>query len=106
MSRFERLGVLAMVIGTGAVCAVGTIYLHPAAVPSDVPAAVVAAPVMPAPIRTVTWFKAHAAERKDKNAACKDNPGVAMHDPECVNAEEAGIQLSVDRFINSVPPPK
>jgi hypothetical protein len=44
---------------------------------------------VPRPVRTVSWFKAHPAEARRKNAECDDNPGVAMHDAECINADQA-----------------
>jgi hypothetical protein len=47
------------------------------------------AAAVPRPVHTVSWFKAHRAEARQKNAECDDNPGEAMHDVECINADQA-----------------
>jgi hypothetical protein len=97
MSPYERLGVVALVIGTGSVCTVGTIYLRPAAGPTVAPAPIVA--MVPAPIRTVSWFKAHRDELREKYVACKDNPGQGRTDPECDNVVEAKLAAGSDDLI-------
>lgn len=87
MTVYGGLGVLALVIGTGAVCTVGTIYLRP--LPAS-PPSVAQAPVLTvAPVRTVAWFTAHPVEMRAKIAACNNNPGEAKRDPECENASDA-----------------
>jgi hypothetical protein len=42
----------------------------------------------PPPVHTVSWFRAHLAEAKKKNAECDNNPGGARTDPECINADQ------------------
>lgn len=64
----------------------GTWYLTKATSPALTPQEAAA---VPHAIRTVSWFKAHQAEARQKNAECDDNPGAAMHDAECINADQA-----------------
>ena len=51
-----------------------------------------------APVRTVSWYRQHQADLKQKLAACNDNPGAAMTDVECQNAAEAKSQIDTDEF--------
>ena len=39
-------------------------------------------------VHTVSWFRAHLAEAKKKNAECDNNPGEARTDAECINADQ------------------
>jgi hypothetical protein len=103
MTTHERLGVLAMVIGTGAICTVGTVYLRPATAPSSVPMPVQPQPLVPQPIRTVAWFKAHLVEMKTKLAACRNNPGLGQLDPECENVYAAKQSADLDDVLASMP---
>jgi hypothetical protein len=104
MRMSQRLGVLAMVIGSAAVGSVGVVYFRPAAPAQDAPAAAAAAArTEPAFIRTVTWFKAHRAELKTKYAACRDDPGLGMQDPECENALQAKQSAEIDDLLASIP---
>jgi hypothetical protein len=98
MTTYERLGVLAIVISTGAVCAVGTVYLRHTAAPTPVAQQMRAAPqpLVPAPVRTVAWFKAHRAEMKAKYAACMNDPGLGQFDPECQNVFAAKQSADLD----------
>src|SRR4051812_24553282 len=45
---------------------------------------------------TVSWYHAHPADTLGKLAACNNDPGYAKHDPNCENAHEARIAMSVD----------
>lgn len=54
---------------------------------------------------TVTWYEAHPTEIKAKLAACYDNPGGAIHDPECANADTAQGKLEATQK-SLVPAPK
>jgi hypothetical protein len=57
------------------------------------------AAAVPHLVRTVSWFKAHQPEMNQKLAACNDNPGGAMTDPECQNASDAADRNSLDKMI-------
>jgi hypothetical protein len=39
---------------------------------------------------TVTWFADHPAELHATLRLCRDNAGLTAHNPNCINAEEAG----------------
>jgi hypothetical protein len=54
-------------------------------------------------VRTVAWYQAHPDQIKEKLAACSNDPGTAMHDPECNNAETAKHNNDIDHFIQSAP---
>lgn len=76
------------------------ILTRPLQSPEPSIAVVIPKPVIVAPaIRTVTWFVAHGDERTTKLLACNDNPGVAMHDPECPNASQAVSEISYQRDV-------
>jgi hypothetical protein len=49
-------------------------------------------------VHTVTWFKEHRPEMATMNAACRDNPGMAQADPNCINADQAALSASFDDF--------
>lgn len=59
--------------------------------------------VLPHQPRTVSYFLAHQDELKQRYAECRDNPGMAMSDADCVNAMEANTQASLDRLLSSMP---
>ena len=40
--------------------------------------------------KTVTWFADHPTEMHNVMKLCRDNAGLAAHNPNCINAEEAG----------------
>lgn len=54
-------------------------------------------------VRTVSWFKAHQPEMNQKLAACNDNPGGAMTDPECQNALDAKSRIDTDGSLAGAP---
>ena len=56
-----------------------------------------------APLRTVSWYRQHQSDLKQKLAACNDNPGAAMTDMECQNAAEAKSQIDMDEFQGKQP---
>lgn len=39
--------------------------------------------------QTVEWYKTHDAERQEKLAECKNNPGEMRSLPNCINAKQA-----------------
>jgi hypothetical protein len=103
---YEKLGILAMMVGCGALGAVGTVYLRPVPNIQDAPVqAFVPAPIpyVPAPVRDVAWFKANQPEMQAKLAGCNNNPGLAMSDPECMNADKASSDISIDKLLASMP---
>jgi hypothetical protein len=53
-------------------------------------------------VRDVPWFKSHTDDRKAKLIACNDNPGLGMHDPECVNAEDAKSKVDIEAFLSGI----
>ncbi|MFL5252515.1 MAG: EexN family lipoprotein [Rhodopila sp.] len=53
-------------------------------------------PAMAEEHHTVSWYHAHPAETLAKLQACNDDPGYAKHDPNCENAHEARLAMSVD----------
>lgn len=99
MAIYERLGVLAMAVGAGAVCTVGAVYLRPAAAPSPAAPTTQAQQLVPQPVRTVAWFKAHRDEMKSKYDACRNNPGLGQIDPECQNVYAAKQSTDLDDVI-------
>ena len=97
MTSIERLTVAALMAASAGLGATGAIYLRQL---QPTPPPVVAVAPVPAPIRTVTWFKQHETEMREKLGACNDNPGVAMHDPECFNASDANDKIGLERMMN------
>ena len=95
MTSLERLTVAALMAASAGLGATGAVYLRP--LQPAAPPVVTEITPPPPPIRTVTWFKAHPDEITQKLAACNDNPGVAMHDPECFNASDANNKLAYER---------
>ncbi|MFZ3236933.1 MAG: EexN family lipoprotein [Stellaceae bacterium] len=59
-----------------------------------------------APVRTVSWYRQHQSDLKQKLAACNDDPGAAMTDVECQNAAEAKSQIDMDEFQGKQPSDK
>jgi hypothetical protein len=102
MTVISRPLLVATVIG---VCsAAGLAVIVYLVVPNRPPVASWVAPparLVPRPpdVRTVTWFKAHVPELQAKLAACKDNPGEALTDAECDNAQHAQWDRSFDAFL-------
>lgn len=56
-----------------------------------------------APMRTVSWYRQHQSDLKQKLAACNDDPGAAMTDVECQNAAEAKSQIDMDELQGKQP---
>jgi hypothetical protein len=55
------------------------------------------------PEHTVSWYRQHQPDLKQKLATCNDNPGAAMTDVECQNAAEAKSQIDMDEFQGKQP---
>jgi len=49
---------------------------------------------------TVTWYADHQAALRDELKYCRDNAGLAAHDPNCINADEAQT-LVVERQLQA-----
>lgn len=95
----KLLGVLVLVVGSGAAGSVGTTYFR--TVPGVTTLAI---PTIVGPaVRTVGWFREHSAVRKQMYAACLDNPGAGMIDPDCQNAVEAKRQNDIAEVLASMP---
>jgi hypothetical protein len=95
----KLLGMFVLVAGSASAGSVGAVYfrLGPnVAIPSIPPASETA-------VRTVGWFREHAAERNQLYAACMDNPGAGMIDPDCQNAIEAKRQNDIAEVLASMP---
>jgi hypothetical protein len=56
-----------------------------------------------APVRTVSWYRQHLPDLKQKLDVCNDNPGAAMTDVECQNAAEAKSQIDMEEFQGKQP---
>lgn len=74
----------------------------PPPAPTPAPAQQNAAPVTHQ-LRTASWFEAHRAEMAAKLAECSDNPGGAMADPECVNADKARAHIAFTELRAGAP---
>jgi hypothetical protein len=71
-------------------------------------AAVCGSPSIAHEYRSVTWFADHPAEMREVLKLCRDNPGLAPHNPNCINADEAGtliLQRQLDAAANGHPSP-
>lgn len=58
--------------------------------------------------RTVTWFADHPTEMRQVLKFCRDNPGLAPRNPNCINADEAGtliLQRQLDAAAGGRPSP-
>jgi hypothetical protein len=53
--------------------------------------------------RDVPYFLAHSEEMAAKIAACGDNPGGSLLDPECVNAKAAESRRAFDPANTAMP---
>ncbi len=100
MFRASQLYHVPIYIACAAAGAGGTWYFTRVASPTP---AQQSATAMPPPVRTVSWFEAHPSEMRQKFAACNDNPGGAMADPECVNASDANDHVSLSRMLRGAP---
>jgi len=45
--------------------------------------------------KTVSWYADHQQERAQQQLACMDNPGQLASDPDCVNAQEASVEIAL-----------
>ena len=54
--------------------------------------------VVAAMVHSVSWYREHQSDLKQKLAACSDNPGAAMTDADCQNAAEAKSQIDLEEF--------
>jgi hypothetical protein len=52
--------------------------------------------------RTVTWFVEHPTAMAGVLKLCRDNAGLARHNPNCTNADEASI-IVTQRELGSLP---
>lgn len=51
-------------------------------------------------VRTKSWFETHPDVSKRVNAICRDNPGIARRNPNCINAEAALESDAVNRLAS------
>jgi hypothetical protein len=54
------------------------------------------------PTKTVAWFIEHRAELRTILKACRDNPGELGKAPDCVNANEARNQITVQEMKDAL----
>lgn len=47
---------------------------------------------------TVSWFADHPAETQGVMKLCHDNAGLARHNPNCINANEAATEIMLRRI--------
>jgi len=45
--------------------------------------------------KTVSWYADHQQERAQMQLACMDNPGQLANAPDCVNAQEASVEVAL-----------
>ena len=100
MFRASRLSQVSLCLACFAAGAGSTWYITRVASPTPVRQEAAAAPH---PVRTVSWFQAHPSEMRQKFAACNDNPGGAMADPECENAATAKEHIDFKEFLAGAP---
>lgn len=49
------------------------------------------------PVHTVSWYKAHEAERNAMATKCHNNPGQLDKTPNCINAQQAVDDIAMGR---------
>jgi hypothetical protein len=54
------------------------------------------------PTKTVAWFIEHSAELRTILKTCRDNPGELGKAPDCVNANEARNQITVQEMKDAL----
>ncbi|MEP7246861.1 MAG: EexN family lipoprotein [Gammaproteobacteria bacterium] len=59
----------------------------------------------PAPAPTVSYYRAHAGERRERVRACVDDPARARQEPSCINAL-AAEKLEGIGSLDALPPLK
>lgn len=47
------------------------------------------------PPRTVTWYADNPQARAQVELACIDDPGHLANDPDCINAQQAGVEVAL-----------
>jgi hypothetical protein len=47
------------------------------------------------PPKTVTWYADHQRERAQRQLACIDDPGHLALNPDCVNAQQASVEVAL-----------
>jgi hypothetical protein len=52
--------------------------------------------------RTVSWYIAHPEVLPALKAWCQDDPGHLSLNPDCINAEKAGMELSLQKMNNQL----
>lgn len=54
--------------------------------------------------RTVSWYAANDRARAQMQLKCIDDPGHLMNTPDCVNAQQAGVEAAYQRMRGRFPP--
>jgi hypothetical protein len=62
-------------------------------------------PLAHAETKTVSWFLAHPDVRAKVLQLCRNNPGDARHNSDCINAADASQIAAADRMMGSKAPP-
>jgi hypothetical protein len=52
--------------------------------------------------RTVSWYTAHPEVLPAIKAWCQDDPGHLSLNPDCINAEKAGMEISLRKMNNQL----
>lgn len=47
------------------------------------------------PPKTVTWYADNPRSRAQVQLACMDNPGQLSHHPDCINAQQASVEVAL-----------
>lgn len=96
MTKFEQLGMLVAMAGTGVIAGTSVMYLRPVGPPG-------ASAVTVSQVRDVRWFKSHIDEMNSKFQACMNNPGMGQLDPECPNVFAAKQSSDIDTMLALMP---
>jgi hypothetical protein len=55
--------------------------------------------------RTVEWFRDHPNERQQTIYWCRNNAGLAQHEPNCRNAQDGAMLSEERRLVQNAPAP-
>lgn len=72
-----------------------TVHALPALLALALAAGPVAAQNSPSAPRTVSWYADHPQARAQVQLACFDDPGRLGRDPDCVNAQQASVEVAL-----------
>jgi hypothetical protein len=89
-SRWAHPAKLALVLFSGMAFALGTARAESASPQSTA--------------RTVSWYAANEQARAQMQLKCIDDPGHLMNTPDCINAQQAGVEAAYRKMKGRFPP--